>query len=111
MGAQFQPYPIALTELHGMRCVVVGGGEVALRKVRALVASGADVLVISPELHPELATLRDAGALTHRERPYEPGDLAGALLAFAATNRRDVNATVSAEARAARILVNVADDP
>jgi siroheme synthase-like protein len=106
-----QPYPIALTGLRGLRCVVVGGGEVALRKVGALLDSGAQVELISPTLQPELAAWRDAGRLQHMARPYAPGDLAGAFLVIAATDRREVNAAVAAEARERGMLHNIADDP
>ncbi|HEY0603345.1 MAG TPA: bifunctional precorrin-2 dehydrogenase/sirohydrochlorin ferrochelatase [Herpetosiphonaceae bacterium] len=109
--ARFKPYPIVLTQLDQVRCVVVGGGEVAARKVRALLDSGANVTVISPELQPQLADWRGAGLLAHEARPYQPGDLAGAFLAIAATDRREVNAAVAAEARERGLLCNVVDDP
>lgn len=109
--ARFKPYPIVLTQLDQVRCVVVGGGEVAARKVRALLDSGANVTVISPALQPQLAEWRDAGLLVHAARPYQPGDLADAFLAIAATDRRDVNAAVAAEARERGLLCNIADDP
>lgn len=106
-----QPYPIALTRLAGLRCVVVGGGEVALRKVGALLASGAQVEVISPALQPQLAEWRDAGRLQHTARPYGAGDLQGAFLVIAATDRREVNAAVAIEAQQRGVLHNIADDP
>jgi siroheme synthase-like protein len=67
--AQPKPYPIVLTQLSGVRCVVIGGGEVAVRKVRALLDSGARVRVISPDLHPELIAWRDQDRLVHEARP------------------------------------------
>jgi precorrin-2 dehydrogenase / sirohydrochlorin ferrochelatase len=106
-----RPYPIVLTQLGGSRCVVVGGGEVAARKIRALLDSGAQVTVISPQIQPQIAEWRDSGQLVHEARPYHSGDLAGALLAIAATDRRDVNAAVADEARSLGILHNIADDP
>ncbi len=109
--AQPKSYPIALTQLAGVRCVVVGGGEVALRKVRALLQSGAHVCVVSPALHPLLTEWHAAGQIEHWARPYAPDDLAGAFLAIAATDRREVNAAVAAEARQRDILCNIADDP
>ncbi|HEY0738339.1 MAG TPA: bifunctional precorrin-2 dehydrogenase/sirohydrochlorin ferrochelatase [Herpetosiphonaceae bacterium] len=109
--ARFKPYPIVLTQLEQVRCVVVGGGEVAARKIRALLDSGANVTVISPELQPQLAEWRSASLLAHEARPYQPGDLEGAFLAIAATDRREVNAAVAAEARERGLLCNVADDP
>ena len=87
--------------------MVVGGGAVAARKARTLHEAGAEVVVVSPEVHP---ALRDMGVEVH-ERPYEPGDLEGADLAFAATDRREVNAAVAREAHARGVRVNVADRP
>lgn len=108
---QPRPYPIVLTQLAEVRCVVVGGGEVALRKVGALLDSGAQVEVISPALQPQLAAWRDAGRIRHTARPYTAGDLADAFLVIAATDRREVNAAIAAEARQRGMLHNIADDP
>lgn len=110
-AARVKPYPIVLTQLEQVRCVVVGGGEVALRKVRALLDSGAQVTVISPQLQPQLEEWRAAGQLHHEARPYRSGDLQGAFLVIAATDRRDVNVSVAAEARERGLLCNIADDP
>ncbi len=93
--------------MDGKRCVVVGGGGVANRKARKLLQARARVVVIAPEVRPELASI----AVEVRRRPYGEGDLEGAFLAFAATNRREVNAAVAREARERGILANVADDP
>ena len=79
----------------------------AARKARKLWQAGADVVVISPEVLPEL---EDVSVEVH-ERPYESGDLEGADLAFAATDRREVNVAVAREANARGIRVNVADRP
>jgi precorrin-2 dehydrogenase/sirohydrochlorin ferrochelatase len=99
-------YPIFLN-LDGKRCVVVGGGAVANRKARKLLQARAEVVAISPEVKPELESV----ATEVRRRPYREGDLEGASLVFAATNRREVNAAVTREARARGIPVNVADEP
>jgi siroheme synthase-like protein len=87
--------------------VVVGGGEVASRKVGKLLQSGAEVVVISPVVGSGLA---DA-PVELRRRPYEAGDLEGAHLAFTATDSREVNAAVAREAAERGIPVNVADRP
>ena len=94
-------------DLDGKLCVVVGGGEVANRKARKLLQARARVVVISPEIKPELASM----AFEVRKRPYEEGDLEGAFLVFATTDRREVNAAVAREAQARGIPVNVADNP
>jgi precorrin-2 dehydrogenase / sirohydrochlorin ferrochelatase len=87
--------------------VVVGGGAVATRKASKLFQAGAEVVVVSPTVLPEL---EDMSVEVH-ERSYEYGDLEGADLAFAATNSREVNAAVAREANAREIRVNVADRP
>src|SRR5918997_2508879 len=76
-------YPLFM-DVAGRRCVVVGGGGVASRKARGLLGSGAHVTVVAPEVAPEI----EAMDVTVERRPYAPGDLAGAALAFAATDRR-----------------------
>jgi siroheme synthase-like protein len=98
-------------ELAGRPCVVLGGGAVAERKVQALLEAGAVVTLVSPALSPALATLACAGRIRHVARPYVDGDLAGAALAFAATDDGVVNAEVAREARARGVWVNAADDP
>jgi precorrin-2 dehydrogenase / sirohydrochlorin ferrochelatase len=87
--------------------VVVGGGAVATRKARKLFQAGAEVVVVSPEVLPELQGM----SVETRERPYEHGDLEGADLAFAATDSREVNAAVAREANARGVRINVADRP
>lgn len=104
-------YPITLTNLRGARVVVVGGGAVAERKVRGLLDAGAAVRLISPALTAGLQALADGGAIEWHARVYQRGDLAGARLAFAATNQRAVNAQVAHDADALGLLCNVADDP
>ncbi len=102
-------YPVSLN-IRERRCVVVGGGEVALRKVKALLEYGADVEVISPDLCAELAKLAGNGEVSVRNHAYEIGDLAGAFLAIAATDDVEINRQVAAEARNGATLVNVVDD-
>jgi len=100
-------YPIAL-DVTGRPCLVVGGGEIALRKVQALVEAGARVTVISPEID---GRIEDCAGVEIIRRVFEPGDTEGFVLVFAATGDREVNARVSAEAAANSIPVNVVDDP
>ncbi len=102
-------YPMFLN-INGKRCVVVGGGKVALRKVRALLEHGASVEVISPDLCSELLELAERGRISTLRRCYQPGDLGKALIAIVATDDKDVNQQVAKEARRGRVLVNVADD-
>jgi siroheme synthase-like protein len=103
-------YP-AFLNIRGRRCVVIGGGGVALRKVRGLLECGAQVTVISPAFHPTLIQLAEAGRITPVYREFEPVDLAGALIAIAATDVRAINRKVAEEARDRGVLVNVVDSP
>jgi uroporphyrin-III C-methyltransferase / precorrin-2 dehydrogenase / sirohydrochlorin ferrochelatase len=98
-------YPLMLS-MAGRRAVVVGGGRVALRRVRSLLEAGAHVVVIAPSVLPELAEL----PVTVLERDYRDGDLSAAWLAHAATDDRAVNARVGAEADRNRIWCVRADD-
>ena len=103
-------YPIFLN-IQGKKCVVVGGGHVAFRKVRMLLDSGADVTVISPTLHPDFAPLVEKKAIHLIQRNYRSGDLKGAILVFAATDVKKTNHRVAEDAMKAGRLVNVVDDP
>jgi precorrin-2 dehydrogenase len=103
-------YPVNLL-VRGRRCVVVGGGRIAARKIEALLDAGAEVHVVAPELVDELQVARDAGRVTTTERPFEPSDLDGAWLATTATSTAAVNRAVFEAGEARRIWVNAADDP
>ena len=102
-------YPIFLN-LSGRKCVVVGGGQVALRKVGVLLEHGAKIRVISPALCSELGQLVRSGEILVLDREYRVGDLKGALVAIAATNDRETNLKVAEEARKNAVLINVVDD-
>ena len=103
-------YP-AYLDLDGRRCVVIGAGEIAERKVTQLLASGADVMLVSPSATPELERLAESGELRWIRRAYVHGDLAGAVLAVAATDDEAVNRAVHAEAEREKTLLNVVDVP
>lgn len=103
-------YPIIL-DLRDRLCLVVGGGEVAARKVAGLLEAGATVRVVSPALVETLAAEAAAGRIEHCARFFSSTDLAGARLVIAATADREVNAAVAMAARAQGLLVNVVDAP
>ncbi len=103
-------YPVMLS-LRDRPVLVVGGGEVALRKIEGLLAQGARVTVIAPEPAQEVDALAREGGIELRRRRYEAGDVAGFVLVFAATDDREANGRVCADAREAGLWVNVADDP
>ena len=103
-------YPVSL-DINGKRCVVVGGGEVALRKVNVLLEHEAIVQVISPELCAELEDLYAAGRIMTAKRPYADGDLAGAFVVISATDDVEANRKVAAGAEKLGVLINVVDTP
>jgi uroporphyrin-III C-methyltransferase/precorrin-2 dehydrogenase/sirohydrochlorin ferrochelatase len=98
-------------QLRGSPAVVVGGGNVALRKVDLLLKAGARVTVIAPKLHDELRALAGRGQLDYVALEFQPHHLDGTSLVIAATDSREVNAAVSAAAKARRLPINVVDDP
>ncbi len=104
-------YPVSL-DLRGLNCVVVGGGAVATHKVAGLLQAGAVVTVISPWLAEPLQQRADDGSLHWLAERRQPGRLATLhpALVFAATDDRDTNAAIAAEARALGVPVNVVDD-
>jgi precorrin-2 dehydrogenase/sirohydrochlorin ferrochelatase len=103
-------YPIFLN-LRGKKCVVIGGGHVALRKVKMLLEGGANVFVISRTSHPEITKLSKRKTIHLIQRDYKAGDLKNAVITLACTDVKEVNRKVAVEAKKADVLVNVADDP
>lgn len=103
-------YPIALVSA-GLPCVVVGGGRVAERRVRGLLAAGAAVRVIALRVNDGLGELAREGAVELIEREAAPGDLEGARLVMIAGPGRPAAEALAREARRRGVLVNVADVP
>jgi precorrin-2 dehydrogenase / sirohydrochlorin ferrochelatase len=103
-------YPVFL-EMKDRRCVVIGGGAVAERKVEGLLEVGANVTVISPAITDGLRELLTQGAIRYVAREYQTGDRAGYDMVFVATDNGEINAVISNEPRSLRIWVNSADDP
>ncbi|MDP1521302.1 siroheme synthase CysG [Porticoccus litoralis] len=97
--------------LRGRRCLVVGGGDVALRKLRQLADAGASIEVVAPQVNQAIREMAKNQTLNFLERPFAEDDIAGAVLVVAATNDDTVNAQVSQLAQAANIPVNVVDSP
>lgn len=103
-------YPLCL-EMAGRRCLVVGGGPVAERKVAGLLEAGARLTVVSPAVTARLADWARAERIRLIGREYAASDLVGHSVVFVATDDGRVNADVARDARAAVVLVNAADDP
>lgn len=106
-GAQ-KYYPVFLN-MQGQLCVVIGGGEIAERKVQALLESGAVVTLIAPECTAGLQAMAADQAITWHQRGYAAGDLDGAFIVIAATDDRSVNEAVTKEATERNTPLNVVD--
>jgi len=103
-------YPILLN-IRGKKCLVVGGGNVALRKIQTLLEHGANVEIVSPNFCPEINKLAKEGTIRAINRDYKPEDLKKTFIAIAATDDIKTNEKLAAQARRLGILVNVVDDP
>lgn len=103
-------YPV-LVDLRGKKVVVVGGGGVALRKIKTLMECGASVEVISRELAPELKEFEDKGKIRVLGREFREEDLKGAFMVIAATDDATLNSRISKYARDRDMLVNAVDQP
>ncbi len=103
-------YPVFI-RLADRRCLVVGGGAVALRKVRGLLEYGGEVTVVAPECCDGLDELARAGRIAIERREYAAGEAAAFGLVIAAADNREVNHGVYRDGRAASVPVNVVDDP
>ncbi len=97
-------------DLRGRTVLVVGGGAVAMRKVELLLRAHAQVRVVAPRLHPELALYRDAGRIQHLPEAFQSRHIEGVALAIAATDSPEVNLAVAAAGRTRGIFVNAVDD-
>jgi uroporphyrin-III C-methyltransferase/precorrin-2 dehydrogenase/sirohydrochlorin ferrochelatase len=97
-------------DLSAQRVLVVGGGEVALRKVALLERSGALITLVAPDVLPELQAHAAAGRINLTVREFVPDDLGGARLVIVATSRRAVNRWIASLSEARGIPVNVVDD-
>jgi uroporphyrin-III C-methyltransferase / precorrin-2 dehydrogenase / sirohydrochlorin ferrochelatase len=103
------PYPVGLI-LERRRVLVAGGGHVAQRRIPQLIAVGADVVLVSPEVTPAVEGLATAGEITWHRRRFEDADLDGAWYAIASTDDPAVNAAVVAGAERRRVFCVRADD-
>ncbi len=102
------PYFPFFVNIEGRRCLIVGGGRIALHKIRKLLDFSPEIHVVSPEISPEISEI--AGVRTER-REFRPGDLDGAFFVIAATDNAEVNYGVSALCRERGILCNAVDSP
>ena len=105
-------YPIMLN-MSGQQAVIIGGGDVAVRKLSDLTLAGANIKIISPEFNDEIIKVSELfkDRITLIKRKYEKNDLDGAMLVFSATNDSDINREIFNEAIEKNILINAVDDP
>ena len=102
-------YPVFLN-LTGRRCVIIGGGQIATGKISKLLDSGANIVVISPDVTEEIQNLSANGFTELYLRKYQVGDIDGAFLVIAATNDRAVNQQIFEDAEKSGVLLNAVDD-
>jgi precorrin-2 dehydrogenase / sirohydrochlorin ferrochelatase len=110
VGEIVKYYPVYL-DISKKRCVVVGGGDVAARKILRLLECGAVVTVVSRELTTTLINMVAQGKLIQVDDNYDEQYLAGAFLVIGATDREEVNDRIAADCRARGVMVNIVDDP
>jgi precorrin-2 dehydrogenase/sirohydrochlorin ferrochelatase len=103
-------YPINL-KLDNRKCAVVGGGQVACRKIRRLLENNAQITVISPEAEDEIQNWSRENKIIWKRETYSKDLLEGFFCVFCATDSREVNRQAAMDARSAGILVNVASEP
>ena len=102
-------YPLNL-DIENKNCVVVGGGEVALRKIRGLLEAGAIVKVIAPEICAGVEELFQCGEIFWLKANFSPELLGDEIILIAATDNPEVNRRAAQSAQAKKILVNVVDN-
>jgi len=103
-------YPVSL-DVRGQKCLVIGGGEVAYRKVQTLLEYRALARVVAPELIKPLQLLVGGGLVEHVKGEYHPSQLEEAFLVFGATDSKRVNVKVARDARKRNLPVNLVDSP
>lgn len=96
-------------DLKGKRCIFIGGGKVATRKIETILEFDPQVRVISPQFTSQLIELSNEGKIILDRRHYTKGDIAGAYLVFACTSHRNVNEEIYLDCMEKGIHVNVAD--
>ncbi|MDD2444510.1 MAG: bifunctional precorrin-2 dehydrogenase/sirohydrochlorin ferrochelatase [Desulfotomaculaceae bacterium] len=106
----FGRYFISL-DLTDKKCLVVGGGQVAERKVRSLLECNARIYVVSPELSSGLKSLVEKGEIAYRCGCYQSSDLGGVFLVIGSTGNEDANQKIADDCADRNIIVNIVDDP
>ncbi len=103
-------YPVSL-DISDKKCVVIGGGEVAERKIMRLLECGARVVLVGKSIIPGLRAMSEEGVIEHVPCDYSEEHIEGAFLVIGATDRDDVNERIYRDSNSRGILVNVVDEP
>jgi len=103
-------YPLHIC-IEGKKCLVVGGGKTAERKVSTLLRYGGKVVLVSPDATRPIRKHSNKKRIVWHRRNFKAADLNGALLAFSATGSAQLNREIGTEAKKKSILVNLADNP
>ncbi len=103
-------YPVSL-DISNKKCIVVGGGDVAERKVIGLLECGASVILVGKTITPGLRAMKDEGDIEHVPDDYREEHIADAFLVIGATDRDDVNERIFRDSNSKGILVNIVDEP
>ena len=102
------PYFPFFVNIEGRRCLIAGGGRIALHKIRKLLDFSPEIYVVSPEISPEI---REIPGLRLEQREFLPGDLDGSFFVIAATDRPEINSEISRLCRERNIPCNAVDSP
>lgn len=103
-------YPL-LVDLSKIKCLIIGGGDVAYRKTLSLLEGDADITLISPQAVNPILQLAESGKINFLQRKYQKGDVRGVRLVYIAVDDRSVSEEISREAREEGVLLNIADNP
>lgn len=103
-------YPVSL-DISDKKCVVIGGGEVAERKIMRLLECGARVVLVGKSIIPGLRAMSEEGVIEHVPCDYSEEHIEGAFLVIGATDRDDVNERIYRDSNSREILVNIVDEP
>ncbi len=103
-------FPIFIN-LRGKKCLIIGGGEVAERKIEDLLQYEAAITIVSPQVTDKIRTWVESGIITYLSREFEEDDINGIFMVFAATNNSLVNQEIAALCRKKDVLLNAVDDP
>lgn len=102
--------PLSLS-LKNRKCLIVGGGDIALRKIEALLNYEPNITVVAPDVHEKIQYFADKGSVTFENRVYESPEVSGYWVVISASDDKEVNEKIYKDCQDANVLVNVVDNP